>query len=136
MRENRHFIRSTSLADKSAVLLEGEPAVLRYRAIIEAVEAVAGRDAASLFAEPVLPQNVTTLGAAVSWYCTYEGPVVAFDDIDDVARRPLVQKLSQRLAALEPALRDPQIGTALAAWLNISSSADILAVGGEPILIN
>jgi S1-C subfamily serine protease len=134
MRENRHFIRSTSISDKTAVLFDGAPAVLRYRATIETVEVLSGREAASLFAEPVLPQNATSLGAAVSWYCAYEGPVVSFDDIDDVARRPLVQKLSQRLAAL--AISDPEIGPILKAWLNISSAADILAIGGEPVLIN
>jgi S1-C subfamily serine protease len=136
MRENRHFIRSTSISDKTAISVDGAPAVLLYRATIETVELLSGRDAASLFAEPVLPQNVSTLGAAVSWYCPFEGPVVAFDDIDDVARRPLVQKLSQRLAALEPAFRDPKIGRVLASWLNISSGGDILAVGGEPVLVN
>jgi S1-C subfamily serine protease len=136
MRENRHFIRSTSISEEAAVLIDGAPTVRLYRANIETIEALAGRDAASLFAEPVLPQSVATLGTAVSWYCSYEGPVVAFDEIDDVARRPLVQKLSQRLGALEPVLRNPEIGRVLQSWLNISSTGDIISVGGEPVLIN
>jgi S1-C subfamily serine protease len=136
MRENRHFIRSTSISEEAAVLIDGAPTVRHYRATIETIEALAGRDAASLFAEPVLPQNEASLGNAVSWYCSYEGPVVAFDEIDDVARRPLAQKLSQRLGALEPLLRNPEIGRVLQSWLNISSIGDIISVGGDPVLIN
>jgi len=136
MRENRHFIRSTSISEDAAVLIDGAPTVRHYRATIETIEALAGRDAASLFAEPVLSQNEATLGNAVSWYCSYEGPVVAFDEIDDVARRPLAQKLSQRLGALEPLLRNPEIGRVLQSWLNISSIGDIISVGGDPVLIN
>jgi S1-C subfamily serine protease len=136
MRENRHFIRSTSISEEAAVLIDGTPTVRLYRATIEAIETSAGRDAASLFAEPVLPQNVATLGTAVSWYCSYEGSVMAFDEIDDVARRPLAQKLSQRLEALAPLLRNPEIGRVLQSWLNIPSIGDVISVGGDPVLIN
>jgi hypothetical protein len=134
MRENRHFVRSTSISELAPVLTDGSPAVLSYRTTIENIEALAGRDAASLFAEPVFPQGATSLGAALSWYCPYEGSAVALDDIDEVARRPVAQKLSQRLAGLD--LRDSNVGGILKSWLNISSTSDILSVGGEPVLVN
>jgi S1-C subfamily serine protease len=136
MLENRHFVRSTNLSDKSPALIGGAPAALSYRALIDRVEALAGREAASLFAEPVLPKNASTLGTTVSWYSAYEGAPVALGDIDGVGQRPVVQKLSQRLEALGAALRDPLIGPAVSAWLNISSPSDILSIGGEPVLVD
>ena len=136
MPENRHFVRSTNLSDKSPALVGGSPAALSYRALIDSVEALAGREAASLFAEPVLPHKADTLGSTVSWYCAYEGAAQSLADIDGVGQRPVAQKLTQRLEALGPALRDPAIGQAVACWLNLSSASDILSVGGEPVLIN
>ena len=73
MRESRYFVRSTGLSDKTPTLIGGSPAALAYRALIDDIEALAGFEAASLFAEPVLPQNTTTLGTTVSWYSCYEG---------------------------------------------------------------
>ena len=136
MPENRHFVRSTNLSDKSPALIGGSPAALSYRALIDSVEALAGREAASLFAEPVLPHKADTLGSTVSWYCAYEGAAQSLADIDGVGQRPVAQKLTQRLEALGPALRDPVIGQAVTSWLNLSSASDILSVGGEPVLIN
>jgi S1-C subfamily serine protease len=136
MPENRHFVRSTNLSDKSPATIGGSPAALSYRTLIDSVEALAGREAASLFAEPVLPHKAATLGATVSWYCAYEGAATSLSDIDGVGQRPVAQKLTQRLEALGPALRDPTIGQAVACWLNLSSASDILSVGGEPVLIN
>jgi S1-C subfamily serine protease len=136
MPENRHFVRSTNLSDKSPALIGGSPAALSYRSLIDSVEALAGREAASLFAEPVLPHKAAELGATVSWYCAYEGAAQSLNDIDGVGQRPVAQKLTQRLEALGPALRDPVIGQAIASWLNLSSASDILSVGGEPVLIN
>ena len=136
MRENRHFVRSTDVSNRTPSLIGGVPAVSGYRALVDRIEAIAGRDAASLFAEPVLPQGAGVSGSAISWYCAFDGAVVELNDIDEFARKPVVQKLSQRLEALAPALRDAEVGPSLKAWLNLSSMNDVLSVGGEPVLIN
>jgi hypothetical protein len=135
MRENRYFVRSTDVTNEVPVQIGDTPAILGYRTAIGQIEAVVGRDAASLFAEPVLPQGVAS-PATISWYCPFEGAAVEIGDIDEVARRPVVQKLAQRLEAFASALHDPAIGDTVRAWLHLSSPRDVLAVGGEPVLVN
>ncbi len=135
MRENRHFVRSTDISGRTPALIDGAPCVNAYHHLIERLEKRAGRDAAALFAEPVFPTNVAGISATISWYSVYEGSVVEIASIDEVARRPVVEKLTARLAALETALRDPEIGPAVATWLNIIDPTDIISVGGEPVLV-
>ena len=65
MPENRHFVRSTNLSDKAPALIGGSPSALSYRALIDKVEALAGREAASLFAEPVLPHKAASRNLAL-----------------------------------------------------------------------
>jgi len=136
MRENRHFIRGTDVSRHEPTLIGGDPAVQSYHSLIGRIEGLAGRDAAALFAEPVLPSGMTGASTTISWYCSRDGGVVELETIDDIARKPIIEKLSARLAALEPALRDPEVGPALGTWLNIFSPSDILSVGGEPVLVD
>jgi len=136
MHENRHFICSTDVAGYAPALVGSAPAILSYPRVIERLKALVGRDVASLFAEPVLPPGAEPHGAAISWYGAHEGAVAELDAIDEIARRPLARKLSARLEALSPALRDREIGPIVATWLNLASPANILSVGGEPVLVN
>lgn len=136
MRENRFFVRSTDLRGHLAARIGEAPAILSYSSVIERVATLAGPEAASLFAEPVLPRGVSDAGTAISWYSTHEGVVLELDTIDEVARRPIAERLTQRLAALAPALADRDIGATLSTWLNVTSPRDVLAVGGEPVLVN
>ncbi len=136
MRESRFFVRSSDLQGRKPVRFAGDPAVLSYPQIIERVYALAGPDAAALFAEPVLPRGATDDLPTISWYSTREGAVSEVDTLDEIAQRPLLQALRERIAALGPALDDPEIGPALSTWLNIGSTRDILSVGGEPVLVN
>ncbi len=135
MRENRFFIKSTDLAGLVAVSAEGGPANAHYERIIEEIERLCGRDAASLFSEPVHPRAGGE-SQAVSWYGRREGAVAELIGFDEVARKPLLERLRQRLEALRPALQDPHIGAIVRAWLHLSSARDVLAVAGEPIFVN
>jgi hypothetical protein len=136
MRENRHFIRGTDVSRHEPTMIDGSPSVESYHSLIGRLESLAGRDAAALFAEPVLPSGITGASTTISWYCAQEGHVVELETIDEIARKPIIGKLAARLAALEPALRDPEVGPALGTWLNIFDPADILSVGGEPVLVD
>jgi S1-C subfamily serine protease len=135
MRGNRHFVRSTDISERTPTRIDGAPSVNAYDQLIGRLEKRAGRDAATLFAEPVFPTNVAGISARISWYSVYEGSVVEIASIDEVARRPVVEKLAARLAAFEIALHDPEIGPAIATWLNIIDPRDIISVGGEPVLV-
>jgi hypothetical protein len=136
MRENRHFIRGTDVTRHEPTLIGGAPCVQSYHSLIGRLESSAGRDAAALFAEPVLPSGMPGARTTISWYCANDGAVVELETIDEIARKPIIEKLSARLAALEPVLRDPEIGSALGTWLNIFGPTSILSVGGEPVLVD
>ncbi|MGP0061555.1 MAG: serine protease [Beijerinckiaceae bacterium] len=136
MRENRHFIRGTDVTRHEPTLIGGAPCVQSYHSLIDRLESSAGRDAAALFAEPVLPSGMPGARTTISWYCANDGAVVELETIDEIARKPIIEKLSARLAALEPVLRDPEIGSALGTWLNIFGPTSILSVGGEPVLVD
>jgi hypothetical protein len=97
---------------------------------------LAGYEAAHLFAEPVLSGGGGSSRGIVSWYSAYDGPIVEVDAIDEIARKPIAQKLSARLDAVIPALRDPEIGQGMASWLNVAPPSGILSVGGEPVLVD
>lgn len=136
MRENRHFIRGTDVSRHEPTLIGGAPSIESYHDLIGRLESLAGRDAAALFAEPVLPSGMTGASTTISWYCAHDGAVAELETIDEIARKPIIEKLSARLAALQPALSDSEIGPALGTWLNIFGPAAVLSVGGEPVLVD
>ncbi len=141
MRENRFFILGTDLTGRTPVVAAGKPAILHYADLVARVEAISGRDAAALFAEPVLPRGAQgqveeAQVETISWYGSREGQPTELELIDEVARRPILERLSERLNALAPALEDPRVGPTLAAWLAIPSTKDIKVIDGEPLLVN
>ncbi|WP_026606809.1 S1 family peptidase [Methylocapsa acidiphila] len=134
-RENRFFLLSSDLTGCVAVTHGGRAAAAQYGDFIARLEAVCGRDAAELFAEPMLPRG-SPGSAAISWYGPLEGRPVEIDSIDAVARKPVADMLSRRLEALASAFADAQLEPLILACLNVASSRDVVAVGGEPILVN
>lgn len=136
MHENRFFILSSDLTGLEPVVVDGRPATFRYAELARSVEAICGRDAAALFAEPVLPRGVETRTAAISWYASREGQPLELASIDEIARQPTAGRLAERLNALAPALSDPDAAPLLAAALCLPSNRDIVSVSGEPLLVN
>jgi S1-C subfamily serine protease len=136
MRENRFFIRSGDLNGLISSRVAGRPVLLNYGEVIDRLERQVGAAGASLFAEPVLPRGSSGDGGTVSWYTSYPGAIIEIQEIDEIARRPIVEKLTSRLAALAPALTDPDIGAQVSNWLNTSGPGDFLSVGGEPVIVN
>jgi len=135
MRENRRFVSSADMSGFVPATIGGRPAIAQFQALIGEIEKQAGRDAASLFAEPVLPSDGEAKGiATVSWYCAFDGAIMPLSAVDEVARKPVAEKLAKRLEALRQLTTHQQFGPALSTWLNIASEADVLSVGGEPLL--
>lgn len=135
-RENRFFLLSSELAGCAPTNVGGKPAVAHFSDLVDRLEALCGREAAGLFAEPMLPRNAVAPSAAISWYGPFEGRSVELDSVDAVARKPVAGRLTERLDALAPAFSDPQLAPLIAASLSLTSSKDIIAVGGEPLLVN
>jgi S1-C subfamily serine protease len=135
-RENRFFLLSSELTGGAPMTVGGRPVGAHYADFIDRLEALCGREAAELFAEPMLPRGAAPSASAVSWYGPSEGRPVELDSVDAIARKPIADRLSERLDALAPAFADPQLSALVLAALNVTSSRDIVAVGGEPILVN
>lgn len=95
-----------------------------------------GRDAAALFAEPVISHGNGATETAVAWYASVEGPVVDLPSLDATAHMAAENALRQSMARLKPALDDREFGAALHACLNLPSLDDVLLVGGQPVLVN
>ena len=135
-RENRFFLLSSELAGCAPMTVGGRPVGAHYAEFIDRLESLCGREAAELFAEPMLPRGGAAASSAVSWYGPCEGRPVELDTIDAVARKPIADRLGERLASLAPAFADAQLAEPILAALNVTSSRDVVAVGGEPILVN
>ena len=136
MRENRYFVLSGDLTGLAPVMASGKPAISYYSYLAGRLEAICGRGVAELFAEPVLPIGAGAQPTAVSWYGPQEGRPIEIDSIDDIARRPIADRLAESLNALAPALKDRDVGPLLAASLSIPSNKSILAIGNQPLLVN
>ncbi|ARN81127.1 hypothetical protein DSM21852_03080 [Methylocystis bryophila] len=135
-RDNRFFVMSSDLTGRVALDVGGRRAISEYDGLVDRIERLCGREAATLFAEPVLPRGGAEPATAISWYGPFEGRPTTLDAIDAVAKKPTVDRLTQRLNALAPALGDPEFAPMLAAALAVDSIKDVLAVGGEPLIVN
>jgi hypothetical protein len=133
---NTEILTETSLKGLVPAPMGSLGPVNAYRELIEHIRARCGADAASLFAEPVLPSKPDPSNPTLTWYTSLDGQMIELANIDDVARAPIVAALKARLAKLKPLLESPEFGPKVAPWLYVSSAKDILAVGGSPVLIN
>lgn len=137
MRDNRHFVRRTDPSTLTPATIAGRPAIALYPDIIDRVEALSGRAAASLFAEPVLSRaSDDNPDGAITWYSGLDGTITDYDALDELQRAAVSQKLVERVRALKPTIDDSRIGKAVATWLNVPSSSSLLSVGGEPVLVD
>ena len=93
-------------------LADGKPAILCFEALVRQITERCGAEAASLFAEPVPPAGGKAKLGVISWYGLREGAVLEIDTMDEVAKQAAIARLQQRLAALEPVMRDPRAGPA------------------------
>jgi len=136
MSENRELLRTTSLKGLVSVRVDPIGANGDYETIITEIKKRCGADVATLFAEPAMPANPDSENPEITWYTPLDGPMAELESVDDVARRPIETLLKTRLLKLRSILDDPELGPTLTSWLSIPSSRDLLAVGGNPVLIN
>jgi len=136
MSDNREILRTTSLKGMLPARVRNQDAVDTYPATIVELQKRCGSEVASLFSEPVRPSKPDPTNPQITWYTPLDGQMLDLTTIDEVARRPVIALLRRRLEQLKPLLADPELGPIVASWLNISSTIDLLSVGGNPVLIN
>ncbi|HLZ03402.1 MAG TPA: trypsin-like peptidase domain-containing protein [Bradyrhizobium sp.] len=136
MSDNREILRTTSLKGMLPARVRNQDAVDTYQTTIIEVQKRCGSEVASLFSEPVRPTRPDPANPQITWYTPLDGQMLDLTTIDEVARRPIIALLRRRLDQLKPVLNDSELGPIVASWLNITSSSDLLSVGGNPVLIN
>ncbi len=98
MRENRHFVRSTDISGRTPALIDGAPAVNAYHLLIERLEKRAGaRCRCTLRRAGSSDQRCRPQCNDILVLPSWKAPVVELASIDEVARKPVVEKLSARL---------------------------------------
>jgi S1-C subfamily serine protease len=132
--KNQELVRTTPLKGLVAARAGGANPIEAYGQLIELVQQRCGDDVATMFAEPH-PGKSDSSEPSLTWYTSLSGPMTALPDLDEVARAPVVARLSERLEKLKPLLRDKQLGPMMASWLYVPSAEHILSIGGDPLLI-
>lgn len=129
-----HFVGKTSLAGLRPVWAGDRPVLTQFLRLSSLLEARLGREAATLFAEPVVTPATADTQGSVSWYASTSGqpeplPLLSLD-----RRGRAEAKLRAILATLVPLQNDPEIGNLLRAALIIVSPEDILSIDGGILL--
>ncbi len=128
-----NFIAKSTIAVSDVLAIDGIPVLERFQFLRDQIISVAGRDAAALFAEPIITRRGAE--AEIAWYTERQGDPIALTSLDAEARKNVGAKLRAHLAAFAPLLRDPAVGPVLARALHVPEPSDIIAIGGEPSLI-
>ena len=113
-------------------MVDGQPAIEQFAALQDAL----GPDAAALFAEPLISRGNDKAAATVSWYSDHPGAPVPLAKLDPNTRAAASAALQDQLNAIKDRLEQDPGRAILAAALHLPSAADIMAIDGQPILIN
>ncbi|MBB4189296.1 hypothetical protein GGE07_005978 [Sinorhizobium terangae] len=89
-----------------------------------------------MFAEPNVKRDDGGDLLNVAWFGSYDDDPKELGAIDRAKLSRVEEDLIQRLEALKPALRDPEIGETVAAMLNVYDDKFVMAVGEHAVLTN
>lgn len=95
-----------------------------------------GSDVAALFAEPSISRSNGTSESIARWYSDADGPAVSFSALDAAGRGTAAEHLTSLLSRLDPVLRDPATSNLIGPIVQIPSMADVMVVGGRPVIVN
>ncbi len=129
-----HFLTKTVIAPAHFVEVGDGLALERFAALESALDALGEGQRSSLFAQPVLG-GTGPEGRTVAWYSVWAGTARRLADLDDDARTEAEALLRKRLAAIAPALRNPDVAPLLGAALLIDDPDGVWIVDGEPVLV-
>ena len=95
-----------------------------------------GSDVAALFAEPSISRSNGTSESIARWYSDADGPAVSLSALDADGRATAAAHLTLLLSRLDPVLRDPATSGLIGPCVQIPSMADVMVVGGRPVIVN
>lgn len=131
-----YFLTKTTVDPRRMIAVGGTLAIEQFEALRTFVSARVGREAAEIFAEPVLSRGNDAAGTTVSWYVPRAGEGHRLEDLAVEARELVEKALKRSLAQLSEALADPDFGPLLGSALHINAPGDVWAVDGKPYLVN
>jgi V8-like Glu-specific endopeptidase len=131
-----YFLTKTTVDPGQLISLNDTVALEQYEALRHFLITRIGREAADLFAEPVLSRGNGASATTVSWYTTRAGQGIRLADLSGEARQSVEATLKRQLAAVSEALSDPDFGPLLGAALYLDSDRDIWVVDNRPFLTN
>jgi hypothetical protein len=130
------FLTKTLIDPERMVAVTGVAALEQFEALRSFLLARVGREAASLFAEPVLSRGNGAAQATVSWYASGGGDAARLADLNADARAEVEGHLKRLLAAVSEALSDPDFGPLLGAALMQDGPDDVWVADRRPYLVN
>lgn len=136
MATDSYFLTKTSIDPQAMLIIGGSPAIEQYEALRGFLAAHAGREAAEVFAEPVLSRGNDVAETTVSWYVAGAGDGERLTDLAGAERESAERLLRQRLYAVSELLRDSDFGPLIGVALNIHSLDDVWVVDGHPFVTN
>lgn len=133
---NVHFICSTKVRTSELITVGDGTVWSASGALFSRIDALCGDGASRLFAEPNVKRQEDSDVLNVAWFGSFDDDAVALDATDPARNARLRDQLVHSLAALQPALSDPQIGEVVAGMLNLYDHKSIMAVGEQVVLVN
>ncbi len=133
---NFHFIRSTKVRSSEVLSSNGISLWSGCDATFARIDALCGDGASRIFAEPNVKRQDGGDVLNVAWFGSHDDDAKEIDSIDRAKLGRVEEDLVKRIAALKPALSDPEIGDIVAAMLNVYDHGSIMAVGEHAVLTN
>jgi hypothetical protein len=130
-----HFVGKTSLVGLKPLWVGDRPALTQFAHLSNLLEARLGREAATLFAEPLVTPATGDSPGSVSWYAATSGQPEPLPLLSADRRERAEAKLRDLLAKLAPLQEDPELGALLRAALVVPSPDNILSLDGGILLI-
>jgi S1-C subfamily serine protease len=130
------MIRTNALRGLVEAAVDGIPVTDRWDEIQTILTERCQDDVAALFARPSITRSNGASESIARWHSDIEGPAVSLSAIDPAAQGAITANLAALLSRLEPLLADPATSRLIGSCLYIPSMADVMVVGGRPVIVN
>ena len=130
------LIRTNALRSLVEAEVRATPVTEHWGDISSVLTQRCGSDVAALFAEPSISRSNGASESIARWYSETEGPAVSFSALDPTSQGAAASQLTSLLSRLEPVLRDPETADLIGPVVQIPSMADVMIVGGRPVIVN
>jgi S1-C subfamily serine protease len=130
------MIRTNALRGLVEAAVDGIPVTDRWDEIRSILTERCQDDVAALFARPSITRSNGASESIARWHSDIEGTAVSLSAIDPAAQGAITTNLAALLSRLEPLLSDPATSRLIGSCLYIPSMADVMVVGGRPVIVN